>query len=92
MSGRRSMAEHAAQLARRAGEVAVCLDFDGTIAPIVEDPAVAQPLAGTIELLGPLAERYAAVAQPASYSITPSRSNMNDTAPVSARLPPDLVK
>jgi trehalose-6-phosphatase len=50
VSGRRSMAEHAAQLARRAGEVAVCLDFDGTIAPIVEDPAAAQPLAGTIEL------------------------------------------
>src|SRR4029453_5394687 len=50
---RRSMAEHAAQLARRAGEVAVCLDFDGTIAPIVEDPAAAQPLAGTTHLLGP---------------------------------------
>jgi trehalose 6-phosphate phosphatase len=71
VSGRRSMAEHAVQLARRAGEVAVCLDFDGTIAPIVEDPAAAQPLAGTIELLGPLAERYAAVAlvsgRPATY-------------------------
>ena len=65
------MAEHAAQLARRAGEVAVCLDFDGTIAPIVEDPAAARPLAGITELLGPLAERYAAVAlvsgRPATY-------------------------
>ena len=71
MSGRRSLAEHAAQLARRAGEVAVSLDFDGTIAPIVEDPAAARPLAGIIELLGPLAERYAAVAlvsgRPATY-------------------------
>jgi trehalose 6-phosphate phosphatase len=71
VSGDRSMAEHAAQLARRADEVAVCLDFDGTIAPIVEDPAAARPLAGIIELLGPLAERYAAVAlvsgRPATY-------------------------
>ncbi|MGH2816575.1 MAG: trehalose-phosphatase, partial [Actinomycetota bacterium] len=71
MSGRRSMAEHAAQLARQAGQVAVSLDFDGTIAPIVEDPAAARPLAGIIELLGPLAERYAAVAlvsgRPATY-------------------------
>ncbi len=27
-----------------------------------------------------------------SNSITPTRSNMNDTAPVSASAPPDLVK
>jgi trehalose 6-phosphate phosphatase len=67
----RSMATEAARLARRAAEVAVCLDFDGTIAPIVEDPAAARPLAGTTELLGPLADRYAAVAlvsgRPATY-------------------------
>jgi trehalose 6-phosphate phosphatase len=55
-------AEQLARLARRAGEVALCLDFDGTLAPIVDDPPAARPLPGTVELLGPLAERYAAVA------------------------------
>jgi trehalose 6-phosphate phosphatase len=64
-------ADHAARLARRATEVAVCLDFDGTIAPIVEDPDAARPLPGVVELLGPLADRYAAVAlvsgRPATY-------------------------
>jgi trehalose 6-phosphate phosphatase len=49
----------------------VCLDFDGTLAPIVEDPDEARPLPGTVELLGPLAARFAAVAlvsdRPAGY-------------------------
>ena len=71
MTGDRSMAAHAAQLAQRAAQVAVCLDFDGTIAPIVEDPAAARPLPGIVELLGALADRYAAVAivsgRPATY-------------------------
>ena len=66
-----AMATEAARLAERAGEVAICLDFDGTIAPIVEDPAAARPLAGVVDLLGPLADRYAAVAlvsgRPATY-------------------------
>ncbi len=65
------VATQAARLARRAGEVAVCLDFDGTIAPIVEDPQAARPLPGIVELLGPLADRYAALAlisgRPATY-------------------------
>jgi trehalose 6-phosphate phosphatase len=51
-----------AETAARAAEVAVCLDYDGTIAPIVEDPEAARPLPGIVELLGPLAARYAAVA------------------------------
>jgi trehalose 6-phosphate phosphatase len=71
MTGGRSIAAAAARLARRAAEVAVCLDFDGTIAPIVEDPAAARPLPGVVELLGPLADRYAAAAivsgRPATY-------------------------
>ena len=70
MSGDRP-AEHAARLAARADEVAICLDFDGTIAPIVDDPDAARPLPGIVELLGPLANRYAAVAlvsgRPATY-------------------------
>jgi trehalose 6-phosphate phosphatase len=71
MTGGRSLADHAAAVARRAAEVAVCLDFDGTISPIVEDPAAARPLAGIVDLLGPLADRYAAAAlvsgRPATY-------------------------
>jgi trehalose 6-phosphate phosphatase len=66
-----AMADQAARMAERAGEVAICMDFDGTIAPIVEDPAAARPLPGIVDLLGPLADRYAAVAlvsgRPATY-------------------------
>lgn len=38
---------------------AVLTDFDGTLAPIVDDPSAAVPLAGVVEVLGRLAERYA---------------------------------
>jgi trehalose 6-phosphate phosphatase len=66
-----SVTEHAARLAERAGEVALCLDFDGTLSPIVDDPQAARPLHGIVELLGPLAARFAAVAlvsgRPAAY-------------------------
>ena len=66
-----SVAEHAAQLAERAGEVARCLDFDGTLSPIVDDPEAVRPLRGIVELLEPLAHRFAAVAlisgRPAVY-------------------------
>jgi trehalose 6-phosphate phosphatase len=41
---------------------ALCLDYDGTLAPIVDDPEGARPLPGSVELLGRLAERFAAVA------------------------------
>ncbi len=47
-----SVAEHAARLAARADRVALCLDFDGTLAPIVPDPEAARPLEGVVELLG----------------------------------------
>jgi trehalose 6-phosphate phosphatase len=71
MTADTSVAEHAARLARRAGEVALCLDFDGTLSPIVEDPQAARPLQGIVELLEPLAARFAAVAlvsgRPAAY-------------------------
>ena len=42
-----SVAEHAARLTKRAGEVAFCLDFDGTLSPIVDDPQAARPLPDT---------------------------------------------
>lgn len=41
---------------------AVLLDFDGTLAPIVDDPAQAAPLPGVPEVLRRLGERYAVVA------------------------------
>jgi trehalose 6-phosphate phosphatase len=41
---------------------ALCLDFDGTLAPIVEDPVAARPLPGVPELLARLATRFALVA------------------------------
>jgi trehalose 6-phosphate phosphatase len=65
------LTEHAARVAAQAQTAAVCLDFDGTLAPIVEDPNEARPLPGTVELLGDLAARFAAVAlvsgRPADY-------------------------
>lgn len=45
-----------------AHQAALCLDFDGTLAPIVDDPATATALPGTAELLTELAGRFAAVA------------------------------
>jgi hypothetical protein len=73
-----SLAEHAARLAAQADQVVLCLDFDGTLSPIVDDPEAARPLPGLVELLGPLAARFAAVAlisgRPADYlSSTPTR-------------------
>jgi len=41
---------------------AFCLDYDGTVSPIVPDPEAAEPLDGFVELLGRLARRAAAVA------------------------------
>ncbi|HEX6677587.1 MAG TPA: trehalose-phosphatase [Actinomycetes bacterium] len=49
-------------VAARAAETALCLDFDGTLAPIVPDPEAAAPLPGVPDLLGRLARRFAAVA------------------------------
>ncbi|MGH9165463.1 MAG: trehalose-phosphatase [Acidimicrobiales bacterium] len=40
----------------------VVTDFDGTLAPIVEDPAVSRPLPGAVDVLHRLADRYAVVA------------------------------
>lgn len=39
----------------------VFTDFDGTLAPIVDDPAAARPLPGVVEALGELAGRYGRV-------------------------------
>jgi trehalose 6-phosphate phosphatase len=57
-----SLAERASALSRRAAEVALCLDFDGTLAPVVDNPEQARPLPGLLPVLAALAGRYAAVA------------------------------
>ena len=63
--------QSARALAGRAGEVCLCLDFDGTLSPVVDDPEAARPLAGIVGLLAPLVDRFAAVAiisgRPAPY-------------------------
>lgn len=65
------LTERAAQLAAHAHTAAMCLDFDGTLAPIVDDPNEARPPPEGVELLGRLAARFAAVAllsgRPADY-------------------------
>jgi len=57
-----ALGRHAAQLVEHANAVALCLDFDGTLAPIADDPEQARPLPGMVELLEPLAARFATVA------------------------------
>jgi len=46
----------------RPDRAAVLLDFDGTLAPIVDDPASARPSPGAAEVLPVLIERFALVA------------------------------
>lgn len=41
---------------------ALAFDFDGTLAPIVDDPAAAAPMGGVVDLLGALATRFGRVA------------------------------
>ena len=56
------LTEHTAKVAAQAHRAAICLDFDGTLAPIVDDPIEARPLPGAVGLLEHLAARFAAVA------------------------------
>jgi trehalose 6-phosphate phosphatase len=49
-------------LRRDPARTAVLLDFDGTLAPIVDDPAAAAPLPGAAEVLAELHARYGTVA------------------------------
>ena len=70
-AGAGTVEQAARALVERAQEVALCLDFDGTLSPVVDDPEAARPLHGIVEILEPLARRYAAVAiisgRPAPY-------------------------
>ena len=53
------------------GGTGVFTDFDGTLAPIVDDPAAARPLPGVVDALAALAGRYGRVGvisgRPASF-------------------------
>ncbi len=49
-------------LARHPATSAVFVDYDGTLSPIVEDPATAVPVAGASEVLARLATRFGLVA------------------------------
>jgi len=51
-----------APLAASPGDTAVLTDFDGTLAPIVEDPTAVRALPGAIEVLNRLVVAYAVVA------------------------------
>ena len=51
-----------ARLAREPGRAAFVTDFDGTLAPIVNDPARARALPDALDALGALAQRLALVA------------------------------
>lgn len=60
-------------LCARPAEAALFVDFDGTVAPIVEDPATARPLPGVPVVLGALAARLGLVAvvsgRPAAFIV-----------------------
>ncbi len=51
-----------AELGADPRHTALLFDFDGTLAPIVDDPAAARPVAGAIELLEALVPRFGRVA------------------------------
>src|SRR5205807_10586135 len=62
MSGQGSPAELLAPFLAHPERAGVLCDFDGTLSPIVPDPATARPVAGALDALGALADRYAVVA------------------------------
>ena len=68
-------------LRRRPKRSAVLLDFDGTLSPIVDDPAAARPLSDIVEILERLGRRFALVAvlsgRPVDFltDLLPSRSS-----------------
>ncbi len=71
-----------APLLERPGTTAIATDFDGTLSPIVEDPAEARPIDGASDVLERLARRFGVVAvvsgRPVSFLVEhlgPARSH-----------------
>ncbi len=65
---------------------AVITDFDGTLAPIVTDPAAARPIDGAVEVLARLAQRFRMVAV---ISGRPASFLLDRIAPVTGAAQPD---
>jgi trehalose 6-phosphate phosphatase len=86
-----SLAKHAARLAAQANQVALCLDFDGTLSPIVDDPGRAVIHPDGPATLRDLAAQVRAVAiitgRPARQVVELGRLDaVADEAPDDARL------
>jgi trehalose 6-phosphate phosphatase len=62
MATRSEAGDLLAALAANASTGGVFSDFDGTLSPIVDDPAAARPLPGAADVLGRLADRFGVVA------------------------------
>ena len=70
------------------GRAAILSDFDGTLSPIVDDPAAAGPLPGAVDALHALASQYGRVAvvsgRPAAF--LRRRLELDDRPPTRLRL------
>ncbi|MGE3618990.1 MAG: trehalose-phosphatase [Acidimicrobiia bacterium] len=75
------MSDAVALLRADPARTALLLDFDGTLAPIVDDPAAARPLPGAAAVLADLSDRYGVVAVVSGRPV----------AFLTAHLPPGLV-
>ncbi len=62
MAGANEASDLLAAMAASAGSGGVFSDFDGTLSPIVDDPAAARPLPDAADVLGRLAQRFRRVA------------------------------
>jgi trehalose 6-phosphate phosphatase len=63
----------------RPGEVALFVDFDGTLAPIVDDPDSARPLPASVNLLDSLASRLGVVGVVSGRPVSFLQAHLPDT-------------
>jgi trehalose 6-phosphate phosphatase len=63
---------------RAPDRAAILTDFDGTLAPIVDDPAAAAPLPGVADVLRRLASRYAVVGVVSGRPVSFLRAHLGD--------------
>lgn len=62
----------------RPDRAGVLTDFDGTLSPIVDDPAQAEPVPGAVEALAALADRYALVGVVSGRPVSYLRGHLGD--------------